>query len=179
MTLCRQWCQYQHCTSFHSQVICKKKTCFRFVRECSSGKPNYFCLLVWRCILLIPISIHKMNFQLIFHIGWGIGTIWCCHIKIICGKLWNVIKFMMSYFFPWRAPVNSGPIWVFRTERWERTESMFGFLHTTCEWKEVQCWYWRHCLHIVNTYKPEWVKKINFLSKPNPRASRAPYLRHT
>ena len=24
MTLCRQWCQYEHCTSFHSQLICKK-----------------------------------------------------------------------------------------------------------------------------------------------------------
>ena len=25
LTLCRQLCQYQHCTSFNSQVICKKK----------------------------------------------------------------------------------------------------------------------------------------------------------
>ena len=37
---------------------------------------------------------------------------------------------------------------------------MFDFLHMTREWKKVRCWYWHHCLHIVNIYKPEWVKKF-------------------
>ena len=47
---------------------------------------------------------------------------------------------------------------VFRKNSYARTENMFGFLHISWEWKEVQCWYWHHCLHNVNTYKPEWVK---------------------
>ena len=47
LTFCRQWCQYQYCTSFHSQVICKKQTCFEFVyivRPISSTK-TAICLL--------------------------------------------------------------------------------------------------------------------------------------
>ena len=44
---------------------------------------------------------------------------------------------------------------VFQKNTRARTENMFGFLHITWEWKEVQCWYWHHCLHNVNTYKPE------------------------
>ena len=36
-----------------------------------------------------------------------------------------------------------------------RTKEMFGFSHITWEWKEVQCWYWHHCLLNVNSYEPE------------------------
>ena len=53
----------------------------------------------------------------------------------------------------------------------EQKQIMFGFLHITWEWKEVQCWYWHGCLHNVNTYQPEWVRKfqkIYFILKPNP-----------
>ena len=41
---------------------------------------------------------------------------------------------------------------VLRKESWVRTENMFGFLHNTWEWKEVQCWHWHGSLHNVYIY---------------------------
>ena len=59
MTLCRQWCQYQHCTSFHSQVIRenKKKTCFRLALNSASVIPKIF----WNNLLPVLSSLISLK----------------------------------------------------------------------------------------------------------------------
>ena len=57
-------------------------------------------------------------------------------------------------------------------------------LHITWEWKEVQCWYWHHCLLCtmsipISLSGLKFFNKYIVLSKPIPQAARAPYFRHT
>ena len=73
------------------------------------------------------------------------------------------------WFFTWHVlsifqllckKKNSKQVWWFSGRTVEREpKTCLIFLHITWGWKEEQFWYWHHCLHNVNTCKPEWVKK--------------------
>ena len=69
LTLCRPWCQYQHCTSFHSQVICKKTNMF-------SGRARVFFQKTGLCAIASYIA-KQLAAWIWVSFVWETG-IFCC-----------------------------------------------------------------------------------------------------
>ena len=99
--------------------------------------------------------------------------------RIVLGSIFRRLSVKTWWTTMWTLRIKYGKwirfLFTTRVSKGRQRQIMF-FFHRTWEWKEVQCWY---CLHNANTYKAVYVIKIRIFFKPNLRALRAPYLRHT